>query len=72
VAGPIHSVDQKNVLPAVAVVVKEGAAGTESFRKKFPTEGSAVVLELNAGRGCDIDESKSWRSYGLRSGAQSP
>ena len=31
VTGPVHSIDQKNVLPAVAVVVEERAAGAQRF-----------------------------------------
>ena len=33
VAGPIHAIDQQNVLPAVAVVIEKGAAGAQSFRQ---------------------------------------
>jgi hypothetical protein len=58
VAGPIHSIDQKNILPAVAVVVEKGAARTHSFGQKLPTEGAAVVLELNAGAGGYIHKSE--------------
>src|SRR5205807_10532663 len=31
VTGPVHSIDQKNVLPAVAVVVEERAARAQRF-----------------------------------------
>ena len=48
VAGPIHAVDQQNVLPAVVVVVEESAAGAECFRKKLAAVSAAVVLKLNA------------------------
>ena len=58
VAGPIHSVDQKNVLPAVAVVVEEGASGAQRFGQKLSSKGAAVVLELNAGTGGYVDKSK--------------
>ncbi len=31
VAGPVHAVDEQNVLPAVGFVIEKGAAGAESF-----------------------------------------
>ena len=49
VSGPVGSVDQQNVLPAVAIVVKEGAAGAERLRQELATERSAVVLKVEAG-----------------------
>ncbi len=48
VARPVGAVDQQNVLPAVAIVVEESAAGPESFGQELAAEGSAVVLELDS------------------------
>src|SRR5579863_9031674 len=49
VAGPVHAVDQENVLPAIAIVVEKGASRSKGFRKKLASVGAAVVLEMNAG-----------------------
>jgi len=59
VAWPIGSVYQQDVLPAVIVVVKEGAPGAHGFRKILATKGAAVVMELNARGGRDICEVES-------------
>src|SRR3984885_681846 len=59
VAGPVHAVDQQNVLPAVTVVVKERAARAQGLGEKFTAVSSAVVLEVNTGRFCHIDKTKS-------------
>ena len=59
VSGPVGTIDQKNVLPAVAIVVEKGAAGAESFGQELSAEGSAVVLEVDAGRIGDVGEAKS-------------
>src|SRR5579859_7497408 len=47
-AGPIHPVQQQNVQPTVAVVVKERAAGAERLGKKLSSVGSAVMLKFDA------------------------
>ena len=49
VAGPIHSVDQKNVLPAIAVIVEKSTTGTQSLGQKLSSKRPAVVLKLNTG-----------------------
>src|SRR5579863_1052577 len=49
VVWPVHAVNKENVLPAVAIVVEEGAARTERFGKKLASVCAAVVLKLNAG-----------------------
>ena len=54
--GPVHAVDQKNVLPAVAVVIEEGAARAQSFRQQLAAVGAAVVAELQPGSGGHIDQ----------------
>ena len=51
VSGPVGAVDEQDVLPAVAIVVEEGAAGAQSLGQKLAAEGAAVVLEVEAGRG---------------------
>jgi len=52
--------NQQNILPAVAIIVQEGASGTEGFWQEFSAEGSAVVLELDSRRAGHIGESKPW------------
>jgi len=54
VTGPVHAVEKKDVLPAVVVVVEEGAARAERFREQFAAVGATVVTELDAGGVCDI------------------
>src|SRR5438046_10695686 len=56
---PIRTVDEKNVLPSVGVVIQKCTAWTECFRKKLSAISAAVVAELNAGRTSHIDEPKS-------------
>src|SRR5580704_14262311 len=46
VAGPVHAVNKENVLPAVAIVVEEGAARAERFGKKLASVRATVVLKL--------------------------
>src|SRR3989442_7523487 len=66
VAGPIRSVDEKNVLPSVGVVIQKCTAWTECFRKKLSAISAAVVAELNAGRTSHIDEPKTGSGRGRR------
>jgi len=63
---PVGTVDQQNVLPAVAIVVEEGASGAKGFREEFAAEGSTVVLKLNSRPAGHIDESKAGKGRGLR------
>ena len=49
VTGPVHTVNKENVLPAVAVIVEEGATRAEGLRKKLASVGAAVMLKLDAG-----------------------
>ncbi len=58
VAGPVHAVDQQDVLPAVAIVIEEGAAGAQRFRQELAAEGAAVVMEVEAGGLGDIGETE--------------
>ncbi|HZS72548.1 MAG TPA: hypothetical protein VFA13_11985 [Candidatus Acidoferrum sp.] len=61
VAGPVHAVDEQNVLPAVGVVIKKGATGAECLRKKFPAECPAIVAKIDAGARGDINQAESER-----------
>src|SRR5205823_9319060 len=45
---PVHSIHQKNIRPAVVVVVDEGDAGTHGLRQKLFSESSIVVNEMNS------------------------
>src|SRR6266480_2960370 len=56
VAGPVHAVDEKNVRPAVVVVVDEGHAGAHGFREIFCAEGAVVVEEMDSGLWRDVAE----------------
>ena len=58
VPGPVHPVNQQDVLPAVGVIVEKRAAGAQCLRKQFAAVGTAVVLELNACAARDVRESK--------------
>ena len=46
VTGPVHAVDEQDVLPAVGVVVEERAAGPERLGQQLAAVGAAVVAEL--------------------------
>ena len=50
VSGPVHAVNQKDVLPAVPVIVEEGASGAKRFRQKLASISPAVVAELDSSR----------------------
>src|ERR1700758_2229475 len=41
VAGPVHGVDEENVLPAVVVIVDEAGSAAHGFRKIFSPKSSA-------------------------------
>ena len=47
--GQSAAVDQQNVLPAVAIVIKESAAGAQRLGQELAAESSAVVLKVDAG-----------------------
>ena len=63
VTGPVHAVDQQDVLPPVAVVVEEGATRAERFRQEGAAEAAVVVTERQPGRGGDVDQLE-WRRRG--------
>ena len=65
VAGPVHAVDEQDVLPAVGVVVEERAAGAERLGQELAAVGAAVVPELEAGGGGDVDEPEAGRGWRL-------
>src|ERR1700730_2368908 len=47
-AGPVHGIDEEDVLPAVIVVIEKTNAAAHGFGKIFFTEGAGVVLEMDA------------------------
>src|SRR6476660_3308909 len=49
VARPIHPVDEKNVRPAVIVVIDESDARSHRFRQIFLAKRAIVVNKANAG-----------------------
>src|SRR6266446_6869221 len=58
-AGPVHAVDEKDVLPAVAVVVEKRAARAQSLREQLATVGAAVMPELDSSRACNVGQPES-------------
>ena len=56
VAGPVHAIHEKNVRPAVVVIVNEGHTGSHGFGKKFLSEGGIVVHEMDPGGLRDVPE----------------
>src|SRR5258708_5656478 len=56
VARPIHAVHEKNVRPAVVVVIDEGDAGSHGFRQEFLPEGAIVVDKMDPGGLRDVPE----------------
>src|SRR5437764_5919887 len=48
VAGPVHAVYEKNVRPAVIVVIDEGDARAHGFRQEFLAERAIVVDEADS------------------------
>jgi len=56
VAGPVHAVYEKNIRPAVIVVVNEGDAGSHSFWQEFLAERAIVVNEADSGELRDVAE----------------
>ena len=55
-AGPVHAVDEQDVLPAVGVVVEERAAGAHRLGQELAAVGAVAVPELQAGTRRDVDE----------------
>src|SRR6185369_5709723 len=49
VAGPVHSVHQQNVLPAVVIVIEKGAPGAQRLGQIFFAERAAVVPKVDPG-----------------------
>src|SRR5882762_8073606 len=46
---PVHPIDQKNVGPAIVIVIDESDARAERFRQEFLSERAIVVSKANAG-----------------------
>src|SRR6202142_1070430 len=59
--GPIHAIDQQNVLPPVAVVIEKRAARAQRLGKKFPAVRAGVVPEVNPRRRGYVGKLKSQR-----------
>ena len=57
-AGPITSIYEQDVLPAVAIVVKKSAARAERFRQQLAAVGSIIVPEADSSLGGDVRKSK--------------
>ena len=55
---PVHAVNQQDVLPAIAVIVQEGATGAQSFGQQFASIGAAVVKKPDSRLIGDIDQAK--------------
>ena len=49
VSGPVGSVDQQYILPAVAIVIKKSAAGAQRLGQELAAESAAVVQKVEAG-----------------------
>src|SRR5688572_12514979 len=62
---PVGAVDQQDVLPAITVVVEEGAPRAKRLRQQLAPVGAVVVPEHESGGGCDVGKLKTWRRRGL-------
>src|SRR4029078_8122858 len=58
VLGPVHSVDQQNVLPTIGVVIEKGTTGTQRLGKRLSAESSTVVVEFKPRLFSDVYEAK--------------
>ena len=78
-AGPVHGVDQEDVLPAVVIVVKEADAAAHGLRQIFFPERSVLcmkwipawaVTSVNSigpeGRGVELLEAIYWWRWSWR------
>ena len=65
-AGPVHGIDEEDVLPAVVVVVEKTDAATHCFGEIFFAERAAVMLKVNAGLRSDVGELDGARGAGDR------
>src|SRR6185437_10120859 len=64
--GPILSIDQQDVLPAVIVIVQKSDARAQCFRQPHLAERAIVGNEMNACGARDIlksDMSRRWRQF---------
>src|SRR2546422_3934375 len=66
--GPIHAVDEQDVLPAVVVVIEEGAARSNGFREILFPESAIVVSKEDTCLTRDVlklnGEGAGWRLLG--------
>ncbi len=53
-AGPVHAVDQQDILPAIVVVVQKRATRPQRFRQVLLPKRAAVVMEVYACGGGDV------------------
>ena len=58
VARPLPAVDQKQVGPAVLIVVQEAAAAPHGLRHPLLSEGTGHMHEVDAGGYCDVGEGR--------------
>ena len=66
VSGPVHAVHQQDVLPAIAVIIKERAARAQSLRQQLAAIGAAVVPKLDSRSVRHVGQAESQSSRGLR------
>jgi len=59
VAGPVHAVEEHNVLPAVGVVIQESATRAEGLGKQLAAVGATVVHKTNSRGVGYVGEAKS-------------
>src|SRR5712664_2293505 len=65
VSGPVRSVDEKNVLPAIAIVIEKCATGTQRLGEERAAVNAIVVPELNACCGGHVRKAKREAGYGF-------
>ena len=58
-AGPVHAVDQQDVLPAIAVVVQKGAARAQRLGQELLAESAVVMLEQQTRARGHVDQPES-------------
>ena len=66
VARPVHRVHEQNVLPAVRVVIQEGATGAQRFRQEFAAIGAIVLAKMNTSGFGGVGQAELWRGRSER------
>src|SRR5438445_4087675 len=56
VAGPVLTIQEEDIRPAVVVVINKGATRAHGFRQIFFPESAVVVSEVDSGLGSDVAE----------------